>query len=360
MQKPKEHKDSKNYKEYIELRRQLYDKMQEWERMKEVKDQTKLGGKWENISLECPFCDKDTHVYMFEDNRTCYCLPCAEEWDIREMFDGTEFEISDPDDLSDTLDDAAVSQELQELVSDDPKDVNDAIRKMEAARLQSDNQTKNHKPQGKGFQMYDNFKRKDTTTTFNPWNDNYKTGYVDCTHRPTHIIDGTTWGIWVGKKWDVRDCVNDYDVVMNLTYDQIKKPHIIPIPELQKYQSGENNGFQELQVDWPDFGVVNLPRQFWIDFLEYIQKNNLKVLVFCFGGHGRTGTAAAILMGMSLNMSAEDSIQWIRKNYCWNAVETAAQEAYIKRMLEKPTSLEEALKSMPNDAEKTKTAEAGE
>ena len=148
---------------------------------------------------------------------------------------------------------------------------------------------------------------------------------------PQHIIDGGDWGVWAGKKEDCKYRAKDFDVILNLTFNSIKEPHVIPIPELQKYEDVDC-GFKEIQLDWPDYGTINMPRQFWIDLLLYLEKNKLRMLVFCTGGHGRTGTACAVMMCLALDYTPEQAINWIHRHYCTSAIETVGQESYIKRM----------------------------
>ena len=96
-----------------------------------------------------------------------------------------------------------------------------------------------------------------------------------------------------------------------------------------------------LRVPIKDFGVPhNLTREFWDalrDDIYAILKRGDKVVVFCQGGHGRTGMAAAILCWL-LNPKAvgEDPIQWVRDRYCHKAVETVNQVKYVHEILGLP------------------------
>lgn len=56
-----------------------------------------------------------------------------------------------------------------------------------------------------------------------------------------------------------------------------------------------------------------------------------QVEVGCIGGHGRTGTALAILAILTGHPAA-DAVAWVRANYCPKAVETVDQEAFITRL----------------------------
>ena len=89
-----------------------------------------------------------------------------------------------------------------------------------------------------------------------------------------------------------------------------------------------------IQINWLDFGVPNLDRGFWeklvADLEDISAVRPTDVLVMCLGGHGRTGTALAIL-GSLLGVipASECPVRWVRANYCQRAVETAQQALYV-------------------------------
>lgn len=93
-----------------------------------------------------------------------------------------------------------------------------------------------------------------------------------------------------------------------------------------------------LRLPIKDYGIpANLDREFWDalrDDIYALMKDGEKVVVFCQGGHGRTGMAAAILCYL-LNPKAigNDPIQWVRDRYCQKAVETVAQVKYVHEIL---------------------------
>lgn len=99
-----------------------------------------------------------------------------------------------------------------------------------------------------------------------------------------------------------------------------------------------------LDIDWPDFGVPPLDRKWWDALVESIAKMGpVHIGLYCEGGHGRTGTALAILAALSGNSGNDDPVKWVRDRYCGEVVESYAQIEYIEEVtgvpvLSKPTS----------------------
>lgn len=62
--------------------------------------------------------------------------------------------------------------------------------------------------------------------------------------------------------------------------------------------------------------------------IEFIHNNtkNGNILISCIGGHGRTGTILSIWVGLN---RIENPIEYIRKTYCKEAIETLSQEMFV-------------------------------
>lgn len=83
-------------------------------------------------------------------------------------------------------------------------------------------------------------------------------------------------------------------------------------------------------LDWPDFGVPQ--EQEILRALRALHdraRHGQNVEIGCIGGHGRTGTAVACLAVLAGQENAE-SVGWVRASYCPQAVETTAQEAFVR------------------------------
>lgn len=86
-----------------------------------------------------------------------------------------------------------------------------------------------------------------------------------------------------------------------------------------------------LYIDWPDYGVPDLHAGFWDELVTYLQSTKLRVGIFCMGGHGRTGSAAAILLAkFGLLEEGECPVTVVRDLHCQEAVESLEQITYIE------------------------------
>jgi len=96
------------------------------------------------------------------------------------------------------------------------------------------------------------------------------------------------------------------------------------------------NRVEEIVIDWPDMGTIPAGSAFWAEFFRLIQDNQKKnVVVFCIGGHGRTGTCVASFMTVLLGIHGGEAIRFIRSGYCKQAIETREQETYVRSMTTK-------------------------
>jgi hypothetical protein len=152
-----------------------------------------------------------------------------------------------------------------------------------------------------------------------------------CEHPPICVLKSEEggWSISAGAEPDCRRNFEKFDLLLNLTGDSVLAGHVIPVAELARWRRPPL--IPEIVLDWPDMGVVNLPRAFWVDLVGYLAQKRVNLLIFCFGGHGRTGTAIASIMTVC-GWESTDAIAWVRANYCPRAIETKQQEEYVHRI----------------------------
>lgn len=83
-------------------------------------------------------------------------------------------------------------------------------------------------------------------------------------------------------------------------------------------------------VAWPDFGVPDRDEvsESLRRLLARARTGDL-VEIGCLGGHGRTGTALACLAVLA-GVPPDGAVDWVRANYCTDAVETAGQRAFVE------------------------------
>jgi hypothetical protein len=150
--------------------------------------------------------------------------------------------------------------------------------------------------------------------------------YSNCWHKPQKVIDGKHWEVWAGTKNDCTAHVFKFDVILNVSNGLATVPqHEIPFKWAQKYT---NQQTKEIMLDWPDQGVPVIDPHFWTDLKNHLSSTKSKMLTFCMGGHGRTGTAVACLL-VACGWKPVDAKNWIWRHYCKEAIETAQQESYI-------------------------------
>lgn len=93
----------------------------------------------------------------------------------------------------------------------------------------------------------------------------------------------------------------------------------------------QSSGKSQLAIlSWPDYSVPNSLSK-TIEVMEYLVEQaaaGKQVEIGCLGGHGRTGTAIA-LMQVILGMSADSAMEWVWDNYCYWAIESKSQESFI-------------------------------
>lgn len=116
----------------------------------------------------------------------------------------------------------------------------------------------------------------------------------------------------------ISPVVDDADIYIGFDYGMAKSHKAYP------WEAGESFLFP-IQ----DMGVPKDPAQFkkLIEWISMQLAANKKIHVGCIGGHGRTGM---VLSALVKHITGEvDAIQYVRKNYCTKAVESASQVKFL-------------------------------
>lgn len=157
----------------------------------------------------------------------------------------------------------------------------------------------------------------------------------DC-HKGMHKI--ATVGkceIWGGAARDFKADPDEFDLYLSLlgTRGMIEPAIVVSdaarglLPDLPDFSGGPAG----MSIDWPDGSIPDLWAEDWKDLADSLKGFEGKVAVFCFGGHGRTGTALCCLLHfMGAIPEAADPVKWLRARYCEEVVETIAQINYVK------------------------------
>lgn len=89
--------------------------------------------------------------------------------------------------------------------------------------------------------------------------------------------------------------------------------------------------FQEIHLDVPDGSIPSVDPRFWTKIISYCTKKGMRdLLVHCEVGHGRTGTVLCALLMANLNKTMGESVEFVRRVFCQEAVETELQISYLR------------------------------
>ena len=161
----------------------------------------------------------------------------------------------------------------------------------------------------------------------------------DCHDGPVHVFDIGKAKIFAGSRSEVRDyyhwaLVISFDGTAPATASTLFKTNPLAA-EMLPPELYTATPVPTLSVDWPDRGVPPLQHEWWALLMSTLAEIDGPVAIHCQGGHGRTGTALAILAalpGGPLDKGKKDPVKWLRGRYCPEAVEATAQLEYVERI----------------------------
>lgn len=171
-------------------------------------------------------------------------------------------------------------------------------------------------------------------------------GYADfakeCHTGPLDVMEIGNAVVWAGKwvdmdddlTWTLRIRLNDMWRGLNsaplVAADEDAQQLLSAYPELFAIKYPPT-----ISLDWPDYGVPPMDKEWWQSLADAIAAlpPDSHVAVYCQGGHGRTGTALSILASLSgVVPKGGDPIDWVRRNYCGEAVESWSQVEYVQKI----------------------------
>lgn len=130
--------------------------------------------------------------------------------------------------------------------------------------------------------------------------------------------------IFVGSKFDFEDFLQhrviDYSVVDCSGTSALALPLSVP-----------NYITNYIPILWPDRGVPPLPPRTWLALFSAIGAR--PIVFLCLGGHGRSGTAAAIAYSYLYKVPPEKAVEAVRRKHCAKAIETDIQEMYVRHIV---------------------------
>lgn len=161
---------------------------------------------------------------------------------------------------------------------------------------------------------------------------------MNCNHtKVTEIMTIGSCTLYAGNERQVMPMAGQFEVIISLlgsvrakqTHFHLSRGSRRVFANLAAYQQKRNN---VICIDWPDMQAPDLDREFWIAMVQDLKQVQGKAVLYCMGGHGRTGTALCAIAQIAEYAPAIESgdvIQWVRQNYCCEAVETDSQVRYL-------------------------------
>ena len=135
---------------------------------------------------------------------------------------------------------------------------------------------------------------------------------------PNKVFQIGETSIYAGAGHDIRSSVIPWSFLLNCA-----GPDGYPVRRIA--------GALITSLDWQDGDVPRLEHGDWTNVINFMLTHKGSVGVYCVGGHGRTGTALAIIASLS-GLCTDDPVKFIRDIYDPSSIETQEQIDYIKRI----------------------------
>jgi protein-tyrosine phosphatase len=187
------------------------------------------------------------------------------------------------------------------------------------------------------------------TTSYSNW----------CDHEPwpqkqAPIFEHDGIGLWIADAPGARKTYKEFDVAIDggsvLTVPgEHDLPNIYGDPKFRSallrhvYSTQnvdeESTATRIIKLRWFDRAAPPVYPSFWPALLKELQKlrdktpdKKLKVLTICQGGHGRSGSALALLTMCMTDYSPLDALTHIRALHCARAIESKEQHLYLNQV----------------------------
>lgn len=159
---------------------------------------------------------------------------------------------------------------------------------------------------------------------------NHKTTLVGYIGRSGVSLYASTIGAVRGMRIGNLVYVEGASLLVNLTGIETNERATIKAPEkLSHLLQYASTNVDHMSIDWEDGAAPPLSFEFWRAFQDSISSYE-NCIVYCIGGHGRTGTfVACSLLANGDCISGEDAIQTTRLTVCHKCIETREQVEYI-------------------------------
>ena len=165
----------------------------------------------------------------------------------------------------------------------------------------------------------------------------WKRNHKACIHAPKLVYRMGKGEVWAGARMDVNmerraGRLTQFDLVLNCTGDAERVSAVPDIAvRLMPYMKVAQ--IAELTLPWEDFKLPPVDTGFWYELADMVRAG-MRVLVYCVGSHGRTGTALSSLLVAGEGLTGWDAIRAVRRAHCDQSVETKDQEKYIVKLAE--------------------------
>jgi len=167
------------------------------------------------------------------------------------------------------------------------------------------------------------------------WNEDYGYGggqvyaaYKACTHdgSPVQLMPGAQLYAYSSRS---TKGLPDVDYFIALSYNWTDDGDgLLMAPGVPFMSASVTSGPKYIYLATPDHGVIRNIGLF-IDLVEWAVEQALggkRVGVGCMGGHGRTGTfLSAALLAANPTWNAKEAVEFLRAQYCKDAVESESQ-----------------------------------